>query len=259
MLQQLVKNRKSYFYIYQINFSDGTFYIGSRKSKVPPEEDINYWGSPATHKNKWKDQDLIKEKIIIKSGFKSYKSMRLFETKLIKVAWKTDKANNLNENCGGYFSEDACILGAKMGGKIGNSINKDRTSLLVQFIDPNGKVHIHRGVHEFCRNNNLDQGNIVSVLKGRRSHHKGWTAKYLDSDGTEFINVNVKPLNDRKKLVEFIDPNGNVYVHRGISEFCRNNNLNDGAIISVLKGRNRHHKGWIAKYLNSNGTDQSFL
>ena len=41
-----------YFYTYRIDFVDGYYYYGSRKSKVKPEED-KYWGSPKTHKEKW--------------------------------------------------------------------------------------------------------------------------------------------------------------------------------------------------------------
>lgn len=238
-VSRIILNPKSYYYIYQVNFSDGTYYIGSRKSCVSPELDTSYWGSPVTHKLKWKDQDLIKEKIIIKSGFKSYESMRLFEIELIKSAWKIDRVNNLNENCGGSFSEQSCKLGGKL------------SSLLVEFTDPDGNVHVHYGINAFCRNNDLDQSHVVGVLKGRHNHHKGWTAKYLSSDGTEFINVNMKPINkeNEKKLVEFTDPKGNIYIHRGVREFCRNNNLTATNMVKVLKGKYSHHKKWTAKYL----------
>ena len=43
----------TYFYTYKINFVDGFYYFGSRKTEVKPKDDI-YWGSPKTHKDKWK-------------------------------------------------------------------------------------------------------------------------------------------------------------------------------------------------------------
>ena len=53
----------SYYYLYLIKFEDGRFYIGSRKSKVPAEEDVNYWGSPGkTIKHLWENK---KEKYIL--------------------------------------------------------------------------------------------------------------------------------------------------------------------------------------------------
>lgn len=51
------------------------------------------------------------------------------------------------------------------------------------------------------------------------------------------------------KLVEFTDPDGNVYIHLGINDFCLKHNLNNAHIGSVLHGRTSHHKGWTARYV----------
>ena len=55
-----------YYYIYMIKFEDGRFYIGSRQSKVPANEDVKYWGSPITYKHLWEDASLSKTKHILK-------------------------------------------------------------------------------------------------------------------------------------------------------------------------------------------------
>lgn len=44
-----------FYYTYRIDFEDGFYYIGSRKSKLPPDRDTRYNGSPVTHKEKWID------------------------------------------------------------------------------------------------------------------------------------------------------------------------------------------------------------
>lgn len=34
----------------------------------------------------------------------------------------------------------------------------------------------------FCKEHNLNHGNICGVLQGKRKQHKGWTGKYIDND-----------------------------------------------------------------------------
>ncbi len=41
-------------------------------------------------------------------------------------------------------------------------------------IAPDGTVHNFYGVEKFCKTYNLNKGNIRTVLKGVRKHHKGW-------------------------------------------------------------------------------------
>ncbi len=40
---------------------------------------------------------------------------------------------------------------------------------------PSGKIIKGKNIAQFCRENNLNQAHIGSVLKGKRNHHKGWT------------------------------------------------------------------------------------
>lgn len=88
-----------FYYTYKINFVDGCYYFGSRHSKVEPEKDV-YWGSPLTHKDKWKTVMFFKE---ILNVFETGKEMFDEEVKLIQPVFKTDPLC-LNENCGGVFN-----------------------------------------------------------------------------------------------------------------------------------------------------------
>jgi hypothetical protein len=45
-------------------------------------------------------------------------------------------------------------------------------------IDPKGNELIVSNLYKFCRINNLDQGSMVGVAKGRRAHHKKWQCRY---------------------------------------------------------------------------------
>ena len=45
-------------------------------------------------------------------------------------------------------------------------------------IDKNGVEHVtSNGLTLFCEQNNLTRPNLLQVLSGKRSHHKGWTIK----------------------------------------------------------------------------------
>jgi len=47
--------------------------------------------------------------------------------------------------------------------------------------DPNGGIHFtDRGLSDFCRKNNLTPANLSKVLKGERTHHKGWRIEYVE-------------------------------------------------------------------------------
>jgi len=117
----------NYYYLYLIKFEDGRFYIGSRKSKVPANEDKNYWGSPGkNNKLLWEMQ---KEKhILFESTNISLKELREKEYEMIRSGWKKfGKEKCINKNAGGLDSitEDGLILGGKTAGKINGKRAKE--------------------------------------------------------------------------------------------------------------------------------------
>lgn len=89
----------TYFYTYKINFVDGFYYFGSRKSNVEPQDDV-YWGSPKTHKDKWKTTMFFKTILNI---FEDGKQMMNKETELIGDRYKTDPLC-LNQHNNNNFS-----------------------------------------------------------------------------------------------------------------------------------------------------------
>ena len=56
--------------------------------------------------------------------------------------------------------------------------------------------------------------------------------------------------NGNAKIYEFITPSNEVIIVKGrLKEFCKENRLECGAVINLLKGRRKEYKGWKAKYL----------
>ncbi len=105
-----------HYYIYMIKFEDGRFYIGSRQSKVPANEDVKYWGSPVTYKHLWEDTSLSKTKHILKVC-DSFEEMRDMESEFIKDAWKKYADLCLNRASTPIFHPDISKAAAPLGGK----------------------------------------------------------------------------------------------------------------------------------------------
>ena len=52
---------------------------------------------------------------------------------------------------------------------------------IYELIDPNGqKYTTTNGLSDFCRINNLTAANLIKVIKGERTNHKGWTINYAN-------------------------------------------------------------------------------
>jgi hypothetical protein len=156
---------EEFYYLYIIQFSDGRYYIGSRKCECKPEDDKKYMGSPKTFKHLWTDPNLTKTKHIIRE-ISSYKEVRRLETILIEAAWKRDgKDVCVNRNSSPRFHPEIYTL-------------KAREFVLVS---PTGEVFYAKNMSKFGRKYNLDWRHIQKVLKGQRKHHKGWT-KYVPNE-----------------------------------------------------------------------------
>lgn len=67
--------------------------------------------------------------------------------------------------------------------KVKNALSGSNSSLSKQYkmIDPNGNIYLIKGLNAFCRQHDLNQGNMIEVAKGKRNHHKHWKCSYYDS------------------------------------------------------------------------------
>jgi hypothetical protein len=137
----------SYYYLYLIKFEDGRFYIGSRKSKVPANEDVNYWGSPGKiNKHLWEMQ---KEKhILLESIDISLQDLRKKERILIEEGWrKFGREKCINKTLGGLDSIpiELHIETGKLSGKKTYELGVGIHALTLEQRIENGKVYGHIG------------------------------------------------------------------------------------------------------------------
>jgi hypothetical protein len=114
-----------HFYTYKITFVDGFYYLGSRKSKVKPENDV-YWGSPKTHKDKWASTMFFKEVLGV---YDTHQECTSAEVELIKPVYKTD-SYCLNENCAGRVNMTQEVIEKMSKTKKGKSLSAEHKQKL---------------------------------------------------------------------------------------------------------------------------------
>ena len=69
--------------------------------------------------------------------------------------------------------------------------------------------------------------------------------------GTSKLNDGGRLATSKKleRAFEITSPEGVTIKGVNITEFCQQNNLDQGAISRVFHGKSKHHKGWIGKYI----------
>lgn len=222
-----------YYYVYLIKFSSNQFYIGSRTSKVTPEDDKKYWGSPVTYKHLWKDTNLEKTKHILKVC-SNFDEMMELEVKLIKEAWNKFPNECLNRHAMPVFHPEISRKNLEKGRKtIQEKYSKEYT-----LKSPDGQIITGKNISELCRKYDLNKPCIVEVISGKRVSHKGWTLPETTIVWRELVgNMNSK---------DFVikSPSGEIFKGRNIKKFCIENNLHHQSICRVISGERKFHKGW---------------
>ncbi|AMB48240.1 GIY-YIG nuclease family protein [Methylobacterium sp. AMS5] len=66
-----------------------------------------------------------------------------------------------------------------------------RTAKTYLVTDPDGLERSVTNLRAFCADHGLQQGHMVAVSKGKRSHHKGWTARLNETPSAERYNESV--------------------------------------------------------------------
>ena len=195
-----------YHFIYKTTCKSGKYYVG-RHSTCKLND--NYFGS-----GKWvksiKDKSILSREIL--EFFDDSEQLKLAEQLLLFE--NIDKPNNMNynNNATGFSSGDyhhmkteiyknkySNIFKNKPRPKFSNiwienislghiglkqsqeNINKrvEKNSIFWKIIYPNGLEIIIKNLSKFCRDNNLDQGNMCKVAHKEKDNYKGWRCSKL--------------------------------------------------------------------------------
>jgi|TARA_Y100000310_G_C20582500_1_gene763719 hypothetical protein len=79
-----------------------------------------------------------------------------------------------------------------------------------------------------------------------------WRDKFISEHGGEFVKngqtwkwQNIHKV--EKSKYELTDADGNITIVENLAKFCRENELNKGAIHKVIKGDRKQHKGFTCR------------
>jgi len=252
-----------------IKFEDGRFYIGSRKSKVPAEDDVNYWGSPGKiNKPFW---DLKKEKhILFESTDISLQDLREKERTLIEAGWKKfGKDKCVNKTLGGlsYITDEVHKkkIEKQRREKTGAVFGSTKEELS-EWGKKSGRMHVERGTGLFSMS---DEEKKRVQIKGGKSAGKltyklGIGIHSLTKEQRQEIGKrNMEQKKgffgwSREKVLEniydagkkrwrsykLISPEGEIFSGKCLSHFCEEMGLNRKCMSRVVLGERKSHKGW---------------
>jgi group I intron endonuclease len=85
----------------------------------------------------------------------------------LKDAWKSGKFNNRSSNRDYAKTTEYCDNLAKLR----------RPNGYPTIVSPTGEEYNIINLAKFCREHNLNSGNMTMVVNGHKSHHKGWTIR----------------------------------------------------------------------------------
>ena len=198
-----------YHYTYKISSESGLYYVGRHSTK---NLDDDYLGSGKWVKSIKKKSSLKKE---ILNFFDSLDGLKCAEKKLLEENINNTKCMNFNNEACGWssglmnpahkeevkklrselyknkkrkkFSEEwknnmsKSHVGLKQSE---NTINKriEKYSKEWLLFSPENDVFIVRNLSKFCRDRNLDQGNMIKVAKGIYKHCKNWKCAKVIGD-----------------------------------------------------------------------------
>lgn len=197
---------KEYHYVYYSYEEWGMGYIGSRTCKCLPEEDIKYFGS-------FKDKTFKPtQKIILKDDYATRAEAYIDEIILqqyYKVAENPNFANRAYQTSTKFTT---------FGLFPSNETRKKLSEVKKGTIPWNKGKSVSDEVKEKIRQKN----------KGRKQteEHK------------------LKRAESMSKQFTLVDPCGKIVSGKNISQFCRDNNLNNSHIFDVMSKKRNHHKGW---------------
>lgn len=107
-------------------------------------------------------------------------------------------------------------------------------------VDPKGNIVTGFNLTEFCKKNNLAQGNLARVISGKVFQCKGYRRNIPENVGVDIKDV----VHTQAKRYVFKSKDSVIFEIYNLSKFCKENSLNIGAMCELYKGNRNIFKGW---------------
>ena len=119
---------------------------------------------------------------------------------------------------------------------------------------PNGEEIIVKNLQKYCRDNNLSRAGLGQVARGICNHSYGYKCRPFNMSKEQWSKSLTRP--DKhghgwKGSYKIITPNGSIVIAKSLTKFCKENNLSQGNMNEVAKGKRKQHKGFKCEYLNN--------
>jgi hypothetical protein len=244
------------YYTYTIWFVDGYYYHGYHKHSGGDPLIDGYFGSPVTHKEKWKTTMHWKE---ITGFYDSHPEVQFAEQEAIRPVFRTDPLC-LNANCNGIVPPELARIGAKKAGKkAGGKHRQNKTAICDPINQEKGRATQKEkeiGFHdaEFqqsdmmqdTRKKNGKKTGTIAAGNGQLAAARSCIDKANQRRaGTE----NLKKAHQKtKKPVEVLLPNGILLAFDSVSEAASCLNIDNSCISYVAKNPLKRTKGLQARF-----------
>lgn len=158
-------------YVYRINFVNTDYvYFGVRSCKCLPKDDVDYLGSPKTHKDYWEKYE--PKKTILKE-FSTREEAEEAERFLINWQWNsTDAGKELSLNVSIYYYSFNSI-----NRKWSKEMRDKQTKPFTLYHAVKGTIQGHN-LTKYALENNYNQGSLHNVSKGKQ---KTYNLHFKDS------------------------------------------------------------------------------
>jgi hypothetical protein len=107
---------------------------------------------------------------------------------------------------------------------------------------PDGSEIQINSLNRFCKENNLNIGNMSLVLNGKQDSHKNFKCRYVDPK--DFKLKKWKLRGRSKNKYKLTGPDNIEYITNELSTFCEEHNLHYGILMDILRGRQKQHRGF---------------
>lgn len=164
-------------YVYYSYEEWGRGYIGKRSCKCPPEQDFSYMGSftDKTFKPSSKiilaifdsSQEALEAEIALHNFYEVHKNLHFANrAKQTSSRFQCEPGWHLRMN-----EQQKAIRASKLA----RSLCSGSRGFYFCLRSPDGKIIVTKNLRETCQNYKLNRANLEKVLKGERTHSKGWT------------------------------------------------------------------------------------
>jgi group I intron endonuclease len=128
---------------------------------------------------------------------------------------------------------------------------RDKNSKQYIITDPIGNEFVINSLSEFCAYHNLSADVMRHVVHCRVNNHKGYKCRFSSQSKDDWEkNARSNKMGGGWKGNYLItDPKGNVHNIKSLTQFCIDNNLSQGNMTEVAKGKRKQHRGYACSYL----------